>query len=147
MLEALAGNPFEPRILVNRAWRNGLSSSIRLGAAAAERAGVEDLLVLACDQPSVTPEHLLRLVEVSKREHVVASFYRSRRGVPALFPEFAFHVLQDLQGDHGARDLLQDDAVLTVPLSGGELDVDTPEDLLRLRSREAASAPMSDAAI
>ena len=134
MLDALEGNACEPRILINKAWSSGMASSLRRGAAAAERAGVDDLLVLACDQPSVTPEHLLQLAEVSKREHVVASYYWSRRGIPALFPEFAFHALQELQGDTGARELLQDDAVLTVVLPGGEFDVDTEEDVQRLQA-------------
>ena len=132
ILNALQDNPFEPRILINRAWQSGMASSLRLGAAAAERAGVDDLLVLSCDQPAVSAEHLLRLAAASKREHVVASYYWERRGIPALFPEFAFHALQELEGDTGARELLQDEAVLTVVLPGGEFDVDTPEDLLRL---------------
>ena len=77
----------------------------------------------------------------SNREHVVASYYWERRGIPALFPEFAFHALQDLTGDTGARELLQDEAVLTVPLHGGEFDLDTPADLLRLREMEAGRSP------
>ncbi len=141
ILEALAGNPYQPRILINKAWSSGMASSLRLGAAAAERAGVDDLLVLSCDQPAVTPEHLLRLAAASKREHVVASYYWERRGIPALFPEFAFHALQELQGDTGARELLQDDAVLTVALPGGEFDVDTPRDLERLKEFELQTVP------
>lgn len=144
MLAALEGNPYEPRILINKAWSRGMASSLRLGAAAAERAGADDLLVLACDQPSVTAEHLLRLLDASKREHVVASYYLSRRGIPALFPDFSFHALQELQGDTGARELLQDDAVLTVPLSGGEFDVDTPEDVLRLQALDGRGVPLAN---
>jgi molybdenum cofactor cytidylyltransferase len=140
MLEAMADSPEGPetgvRILINKAWKSGMSSSLRLGATAAERVGARNLLVLGCDQPTVTAQHLLSLCEASKREHAVASYYRKRRGIPALFPSFAFHALQDLSGDSGARELLQDEAVLTVPLPGGEFDVDTPEDLERLRDLE-----------
>ena len=139
MLGCLEGNAYAPRILINKAWATGMASSLRLGAAAAERAGVDDLLVLTCDQPAVTPDHLRRLVSVSKREHVVASYYGSRRGIPVLFPEFSFHALQDLQGDSGARDLLQDDAVLTVALPGGEFDLDTQEDLQALLAKPAGA--------
>lgn len=140
MLQSLEGNVYEPRILINKAWASGMASSLRLGAAAAERAGVDDLLVLTCDQPAVTPDHLRRLVSVSKREHVVASYYGSRRGIPVLFPEFSFHALQELQGDSGARELLQDDAVLTVSLPGGELDLDTQEDLQAMLARSAGAS-------
>ena len=150
MLEALADSPEGPesgvRILVNKAWKSGMSSSIRLGATAAERVGADDLLVLGCDQPAVTSKHLLALCEASKREHVVASHYWQRRGIPALFPSFAFHALQDLTGDTGARELLQHEAVLTVPLRGGEFDVDTPEDMERLRAMEMNAQPAHPAA-
>jgi CTP:molybdopterin cytidylyltransferase MocA len=136
-LDVLQSNPYEPRILINKAWKRGMSTSIALGAAAAERVDADDLLVLTCDQVTVTAEHLRLLMEAPHREHVVASHYYERRGIPALFPEFSFHALQELTGDTGARELLQDDAVLTVPLYGGEFDVDTPEDLERLQAMEA----------
>jgi len=138
MLETLKDNPHQPRILINRAWELGMSSSIALGAAAAERAGAENLLVMTCDQVAVTPEHLHQLAHASRHEHVVASHYHERRGLPALFPEFTYHVLQELDGDNAARELLQNDAVLTVPLRNGEFDVDTPESLEKLRRMEAA---------
>ena len=139
VLKVLEHNEFEPRILINKGWQRGMAGSIALGASAAERVDAEDLLVLTCDQVSVTAEHLRLLMEASRREHVVASHYYERRGIPALFPEFSFHALQELSGDTGARELLQDDAVLTVPLHGGEFDVDTPEDLRLLRTMEAES--------
>ncbi len=147
MVDVLQTNHFAPRILINKAWRGGMASSIALGATAAERAGVEDLLVLSCDQVAVTPEHLRKLVITSNREHVVASYYWERRGIPALFPEFSLHALQDLTGDTGAREILQDEAVLTVPLPGGESDVDTPEDLQRLRRMEAERSPTSEQSV
>lgn len=139
--EVLQGNPYEPRILINKAWKRGMSTSIALGASAAERVDADDLLVLTCDQVTVTAEHLRRLMEASHREHVVASHYYERRGIPALFPSFSFHALQELTGDIGARELLQDDAVLTVPLLGGEFDVDTPADLERLQMMQAEEDP------
>ncbi len=117
------------RVLLNQAWQQGMGNSIALGAAAAERDGADDLLVLTCDQIHVTPEHLRTLVAVSHRDHVVASEYAEHRGVPALFPEFSFHALQELRGDRGARDLLQQEDVLSIPLPLGEVDIDTPEDM------------------
>lgn len=126
--------PHQPqlRILLNQRWAEGMGTSIALGAAAAERHNVDDLLVLTCDQIAVTPEHLRELVAASHREHVVASTYAGHRGVPALFPEFSFHALQRLSGDRGARDLLQHDDVVHLPLPGGEVDIDTPADLQQL---------------
>ncbi len=121
------------RVLLNQVWQQGMGNSIALGAAAAERDGADDLLVLTCDQIHVTAEHLRLLVRVSRRDHVVASDYAAHRGVPALFPEFSFHALQELRGDTGARDLLQKEDVLSVPFPLGDVDIDTPEDLELLK--------------
>ena len=129
------------RVLLNQAWAGGMGNSLALGAAAAERDGADDLLVLTCDQVLVTAEHLRLLVKTSCRDHVVASEYAGHRGVPALFPAFSFHALQALRGDFGARDLLGQEDVLAVPLPGGDIDIDTPQDLRDLQEREAAAEP------
>ena len=122
------------RVLLNQGWQQGMGNSIALGAAAADRDGVDDLLVLTCDQIHVTAEHLRLLVRASRRDHVVASVYAEHRGVPALFPEFSFHALQELRGDTGARDLLQKEDVLSVPFPLGDIDIDTPKDLDLLKT-------------
>lgn len=138
IFEAVSAIMPPPRVLLNRRWQEGMSTSVALGGAAAERDGADDLLVLTCDQIAVTAAHLRALIEASHREHVVASFYRESRGVPALFPEFSFHALQALTGDRGARELLQQADVLSVPFPEGDLDIDTPDDLRRvLEWREA----------
>jgi molybdenum cofactor cytidylyltransferase len=52
--------------------------------------------------------------------------------VPAYFPASAFKDLMKLRGDTGAKDLLR--SARCVALVGGELDVDTIEDLERARA-------------
>lgn len=140
IFEALSTVEPRVRILLNQAWAEGMGHSLALGAAAAERDGTDDLLVMTCDQILVTPAHLRKLVEVSRRDHVVASTYAEHRGVPALFPSFSFHALQELRGDRGARDLLQQEDVLSVPLAGGDIDIDTPDDLYALDSMATLSS-------
>ena len=123
---------------LNKRWNDGMSTSIALGASAAEREGLENLLVLTCDQITVTADHLVALQRAAHREHVVASTYAGRRGVPALFPAFSFPSLQQLAGDRGARELLAQEDVVGLPLQHGDFDIDTPEDLERLRELESA---------
>lgn len=144
IFEAVCAMVPPPRVLLNQRWQEGMSTSLALGAAAAERDGADDLLVLTCDQIAVTPGHLRMLIEASHGEHVVASVYGGSKGVPALFPEFSFHSLQELTGDRGARELLQHVDVLSVALVDGDLDIDTPEDLRKIqqvrRMQEAGPA-------
>ena len=113
------------RVVVNDGWAEGMASSLRLGIAAVA-ADVARAVVMTCDQPAVTPEHLRRLIDLCL-DTPVASSYAGRRGVPACFPASAFAELLQLGGDAGARRLLQ--AAEAVELLGGELDIDTTEAL------------------
>lgn len=111
-------------------WEEGMGSSIRLGVQACEAAakGIAGVVVMTCDQPAVTAEHLRRLMI---QPEVRASQYAGRKGVPAFFPKQYFDELKELTGDVGARDLLR--SAEGVELENGELDVDTAEDLQRAR--------------
>jgi molybdenum cofactor cytidylyltransferase len=116
--------------LINEGAREGMASSIRVGVSKALATGADGIVVLACDQPAITAAHLRELFATEKQ--VVASFYAGRRGVPAYFPASVFPELMQLQGDAGARDLLQ--GARCVELANGELDIDTAEELERARS-------------
>jgi molybdenum cofactor cytidylyltransferase len=116
--------------VINDKWEEGMASSIRLGVGSLGFAAkdAEGVVVMTCDQPSVTAEHLRALM---KDGGLKASHYAGRNGVPAYFPREYFGRLLELEGDHGARELLR--SAPFVELMGGELDVDTPEDLERMR--------------
>ena len=109
-------------IAVNADWQTGMASSIRAGLAAVN--GAEGVVLMTCDQPAATAEHLRALRSTGA---VTASAYAGRRGVPAYFPAASFGELTRLTGDAGARELLRE--VRAVELAGGELDVDTAADL------------------
>ena len=112
--------------VINDKWQKGMSTSIGLGVRtlALVAKGADGVVLMTCDQPAVTAEHLRALTATGE---VTASAYVGRRGVPAFFPAATFAGLMELHGDAGARELLR--AVATVELAGGELDVDTSADL------------------
>jgi molybdenum cofactor cytidylyltransferase len=114
--------------VINEEWQEGIASSIRLGVRTlgfiAKEA--EGALLMTCDQPAVTAEHLHRLM---MRQEVKASRYAGRNGVPAYFPKKYFGELMSLTGDAGARGLLAQ--ARFEELEHGELDIDTVEDITR----------------
>lgn len=128
-----------PKIIVNEHWEEGLASSIRAGVEAvkAEVADAQGVLLMSCDQPRVRAKHLLKMINAFSRvpEGAIASAYAGTRGIPAIFPVAAFGDLCGLRGDKGARGLLANPSwpVVEVPLEGGEVDIDRPEDLEHLR--------------
>jgi len=131
---ALAGLPASP--VVNTTWNEGMASSIRAGIEAVPLDAAAALL-LACDQPAVDGFFLIAMLHAHRREpdRIIAAAYAGTVGIPALFPRRCFEAMQDLAGDRGARALLAEPDVLTLPLPGGELDIDTISDYEEMRRK------------
>lgn len=131
---ALSGLPCTA--VINVAWDEGIASSIRAGInAVPQSAGAA--LFLACDQPAVDADFLRNLNNAHRLEsgRIVAAAYAGTVGIPALFPRRCFEALKGLAGDRGARALLENADVLSVPLLGGEMDIDTLLDFEEMRRR------------
>lgn len=124
--------------IINRAWEEGLASSIRAGIAALPPA-CEAAMVLLGDQVAVTSDDLHRLISAWKDSDgsIAASQYEHTTAVPAIFPSFCFSELAALQGDQGARSVIERnrDRVVRVPMPSASVDLDTPEQLVELTRR------------
>lgn len=122
-------------IIINRDWSEGLASSIRAGVARLPGFCTGAMIILA-DQAAVTAEDLRRLAGTWRRQpdYIVAAQYGTTLGAPAIFPSALFRDLTELRGDRGASALFHrnPDRVVRVPMDSAALDIDTPEDLLRL---------------
>jgi molybdenum cofactor cytidylyltransferase len=122
-------------LLENPDWQQGMATSIHAGvhAALAHTPPPDAIVLLTCDQPAVTPFHLVQLQLLADEEppRIAASTYADRVGVPAVVPQQYFAELLALAGDTGARQILRTHAadIQTVALPHGELDLDTPESL------------------
>ena len=119
-------------VVVNRAWEEGLASSLRAGIAALSPE-TEAALVLLGDQPLVPVEHFEKLIETYRTTAatLVFSSYDGVRGAPTLIERSLFGAVQTLTGDTGARALQNRARVEDVKLEHFA-DVDTPEDAARL---------------
>lgn len=122
-------------VLINRHWEEGLASSLRLGVAQLP-GSTEAVMVTLADQAAITTFDLRRLAGAWRRQpdSVIAASYDGHTGVPAIFPRHAFSALLALRGDVGARPVLSQlaDRVLRMPMPNAAIDIDTPEDLLKL---------------
>jgi molybdenum cofactor cytidylyltransferase len=123
----------------NDRWRHGMGSSIEAGmrALAVCAPDIEAVLLMGCDQPRLTAEHLQALMAafVSQAARAIAaSAYAGVHGVPAVFPRETFADLRSLRGEKGARSIIESAPcpVVAVEFAGGEVDIDAPEDLAAL---------------
>ena len=124
-------------VVENPRWKEGMSSSIRAGLEALERAErPEAVLIMTCDQPHVTAPLLKEMVAVFHATHApaVACEYAGTIGVPALFGRALFAELNALEHDHGAKSILERhlSRLARIPFEGGAVDIDTPEDVRKL---------------
>lgn len=126
-------------VVLNPDPEEGMASSIRVGVVALPD-GVEWVVILLGDQPEVTPELVNRVLEArDSGRPMVAPVYQGRQGNPVAFHSSVFSELEALTGDEGARPLLKRDPgrvtrlELDLPMPR---DVDTREDLLRLRTKD-----------
>ena len=87
---------------------------------------------MVCDQPFVSSSLLNELIAVQKKtgKPIIASQYENAIGPPALFHKAIFPVLMNLQGDAGARKIIEQDKakVAYVLFKNGGIDIDTEAD-------------------
>ncbi len=133
----------ETQIVINQAWQEGMSSSIRYGIGALEAATsgkAQAAILMLCDQPFVTPIVINRLIENYHHTDaaIVACEYGTgedkTRGVPALFSRLLFPALLQLRGEEGAKRIILQHAsqVSAVTSPEAATDVDSPSDYRNL---------------
>ncbi|MCP3734927.1 nucleotidyltransferase family protein [Sphingomonas sp. RP10(2022)] len=117
----------------------GMSRSLALGVDCARARGVKAVVVALADMPRVTATHIYQLLDAADDEDaIVASSDGHAAKPPAVFGAGRFDALVALEGDAGARDMVRAGKhVVTTPAE--LIDVDTPEELERLR--ELVGAP------
>jgi molybdenum cofactor cytidylyltransferase len=130
-------NGLEVEEVFNPDWETGMGTSIRTGFGALERVApnIIGAVILVCDQPAVTAEHVSRLImaRLETGAQVVASRYGGTYGVPAVFGRELFRELSLLQGASGAKQMIRmyDSEARFIDFPEGEIDLDTFEDVSR----------------
>lgn len=124
--------------IIHTNWHLGMGSSLKAGLIHLLRLqpDIDGVLILVCDQPYLTTEHLQKIISefVHNQPQIVASAYNNTSGVPALFHKALFPELLKLADDAGARKIIQQPnrQINTVPFDKGDIDIDTPDNLLHL---------------
>jgi molybdenum cofactor cytidylyltransferase len=129
-------------LLINEQWEEGLALSVRAAAQAAVAAAANGLLLFHVDQYRLEPADLVKLNDVWQSSLCVnacISAHASASGPPVIFPKRSLADLLLLEGDIGARGVLDE-------LPAGELsrvsvpnafhDLDLPSELAKLHEVE-----------
>lgn len=136
IIPKIKNNPIE--IIRNPNWERGLGNSIAFGVNHIQNNyQIDGVLVVLVDQPLINSSYLKGMIDVfeAKKHQIIATKYQNRKlGVPALFDSNYFDELSNIEGDKGAKSILEkySDSVTTIQLTTNVFDVDTEEDYKKL---------------
>ncbi len=123
------------RTLICENWHAGMGASLRCALHALD-ANIDGVMIVLCDQPALTVDHLVALRDGwhCDPQRAVASGYADTVGVPALLPRHWFDETF-LHGDQGARALLRErkTEVTVIDNPALAIDIDRAADLSELR--------------
>ncbi len=131
-LGVLPGHP-KVRVVKNRNYRNGISSSIITGLSAVEESH-DHVMILLADLPHIDSNLINQLLQryLDSRLPMAAIQVRDRRSHPVVFGRELYPELRALKGDVGARALFEryGHRVCLVEPEGpyDDRDIDTPRD-------------------
>jgi molybdenum cofactor cytidylyltransferase len=132
--EAVAG--LGAQVEENADFASGMASSLKAGLAAVESKGLSGMMVLLADMPNVSSADIAALAEVYRKaggKAIVRAVSDGQRGNPVILPAATFEALKALEGDIGARPVIESAGLAVIDVEIGpaaRLDVDTPEAIL-----------------
>jgi molybdenum cofactor cytidylyltransferase len=124
----------------NPAYASGMASSLRAGLSALP-GDVDGVVVLLGDMPGVDADTVDRLIDAFDPDRgaaIVAAASQGRRGNPVLLARRFFPEVREIEGDQGAKPILQayPDQIRLVECGAAFTDLDTPEALDAYRRGE-----------
>lgn len=125
-------------VTFNQAYASGISSSLIAGLNIAGVMDDDGVMILLADMPAITAGNLNDLIEafkISEGRSIVRAAYAETSGNPVILPKSLYTQALTLQGDRGARALIEASDLDIVEVDIGEaaiVDVDTQDDLQRL---------------
>jgi molybdenum cofactor cytidylyltransferase len=120
-------------IIQNPDWAEGMASSIITAIHSIEKkTAIDSVIIMLCDQPFVNRALIDSIIYKQQEtgKSIVACAYKGTVGVPVLFKRFLFAELLSLQGQEGAKKILQAHPgdIATIPFEKGGIDIDTIAD-------------------
>ena len=125
-------------IIFNKDWSEGMASGIVAGVRKINEldSSLEKIIITVCDQPFVIASIFEQLdqAQLKSGKNIIASKYSNTKGTPVLFTRKYFSHLLKLQGDHGAKKILEanQEDVAAIDFPKGNIDIDTVKDYKEL---------------
>lgn len=129
----------EVSVVINKNWKEGMASSVRLGldSLLKSKPYIDAVILMVCDQPHISSSVLNELITKQQKttKQIVTCNYGESIGPPALFHKKYFRDLAKLNGDVGARNIIEQNMhdVAMILFPEGNIDIDTEDDYEALK--------------
>ena len=118
-------------IILNSNFKKGMGSSIST-AVNTSKETADAILIILADQPFVSSFELTMIVDAwsGSSNEIVVSSYDGIESPPILFPKTAYHYLENLNEDFGAKDLIKNNKfnLKKIKIPSAKYDIDTKQD-------------------
>jgi len=125
---------FNIEIIINNSWEMGMGTSVNAGIKYVTEncPDSEGVLIALLDQPLITAEYLKKVLDSfqpEKQQIVVSAAQSGWKGAPTIFDKHYFEELKNLDGDKGAKTILQTHPQNVKSVACGKIaeDMDTKE--------------------
>ncbi|MFK3664147.1 NTP transferase domain-containing protein [Ochrobactrum teleogrylli] len=121
----------------NPDFETGMASSLVAGISHAAISVCDGVLIMLADMPGITQQHINTLIQAFRKAAgrvIVRATFGGRRGNPVILPRELFEAVLKLEGDIGARAIVEMAGLPIVEVEIGPaalLDIDRPEDLFK----------------
>ena len=130
-------------LVFNENWESGIGSSLKCGLdkLMKNNKNLQAVIISVCDQPYLSSEVFDQLIDkyIQTGKPIIASSYGNAIGVPVLYDKAFFDDLKRIPDDRGAKqnivDNASDETIATIQFEGGDVDIDTVEDIKKMEER------------
>ncbi len=119
--------------VVNPDYASGMASSLATGFTTTEARNAEGIMVMLADMPGLTSTHLDQMIDAfaaSGATAIVRAVSQGKPGNPVILPRSLHDAVLRLEGDVGARHLIETSGLPIINTDVGpaaQTDVDTPD--------------------
>jgi len=127
-------------------WEQGMGASIQTGInyVLQHYTNADNIIILVCDQPYISSGLLQEMIDTTRStsKGIIACAYAGTTGTPVLFDKKYFSELAMLDGQQGAKKILQQFAADVSPIMfpEGIIDIDNPEDYERFMNKKSGGS-------
>ena len=135
IIEKLIDKNDKIKFVLNSNFETGMASSIRKGVENLSKK-TDAFFISLGDMPSINYDTYDQLIECKKNQKIIVPMFKGQKGNPVLFPKSFEKIMLSIQGDYGAKKILENNKkqVLNIEINDPGIikDIDVLDDFNNL---------------